>query len=156
MAENQNPKLGTVTCPAGGVADVYQTRKRGRHFYTRCACCGLLQGTGPKRQQEIWDTAEFLQGVTVHKPANVDDSAKGEPIERSQGQDSQGQDSQGSDETGGKTAIGAAVSGDFDPKIDAAADGEEQEKEAPAGGVRKGLAAVGVTLLAVGAGLWMS
>lgn len=136
-----NPKLGTVPCPAGGVADVYQTRKRGRHFYTRCTCCGLLQGTGQKRQQQIWDSAEFLPGVTVHKPANVEDGGQGEPEPTVAPEAPQ---------------PAAAPAGDFDPAADTEPETEEQEPEASGGGIRKGLAAVGVTLLAVGAGLWMS
>lgn len=142
MAENQNPKLGTVRCPAGGVADVYQTRKRGRHFYTRCECCGLMQGTGQKRQQYIWDNAEFLPGVTVHKPANVEDAGKGEPEQT------------GGEQTGGKLAY-SAPEPDFDPAEEPEEPGQEGENENKRP-IRTGLAALGVTLLAVGAGLWMS
>lgn len=138
MAEN--PKLGTVGCPAGGVADVYQTRKRGKHFYTRCECCGLLQGTGQKRQQFIWDNAEFLPGVTVHKPANVDDTGKGEA----------------EPEAAQEPESAPEPASDFDPAAEPEPVNQELEQEQSGSGIKTGLAAVGVTLLAVGAGLWMS
>lgn len=67
----QNPLLGHWTCPEGGRAEVYQTKKAGRHFYTHCDCCGLMQGTKVARQQRIWDEAEFIAGVSVVAPSNV-------------------------------------------------------------------------------------
>ena len=68
-----NQVIGYWTCQEGGKAEVFQTKKRGRHFYTRCTCCGFQQGTGANRQQKIYDEAEFLSGVTVVKPSNVND-----------------------------------------------------------------------------------
>lgn len=67
----QNPLLGHWQCPEGGRAEVYQTKKAGRHFYTRCACCGLMQGTGAALQQRIFDQAVFLPAVAVVAPSNV-------------------------------------------------------------------------------------
>lgn len=70
-----NPQLGYWTCERGGKADVYQTLKKGRHFYTKCSCCGLNQGTGTARQQAIFDEAEFFQEVTIARPSGVVDKA---------------------------------------------------------------------------------
>lgn len=68
---SDNPLLGYWTCPRGARAEVYQTKKKGRHFYTRCLCCGLGQGTGEKLQQDIWDHAEFIDKSVVVRPSNV-------------------------------------------------------------------------------------
>lgn len=78
---SNNELLGHVVCSQGGRAEVRQTKKAGRHFYTSCECCGLNQGTGQTRQQHIYDKAEFLPGVTVVRPSNVVETAKpvGEP-----------------------------------------------------------------------------
>lgn len=71
--ELYNEKLGTWTCSNGGEAGVFQTKKNGRHFYTRCECCGLQQGTGKTRQQRIWNEAQWLVPVDqIAKPSNVD------------------------------------------------------------------------------------
>lgn len=67
----KNEKLGTWKCSAGGTADVFQTKKLGRHFYTHCACCGLNQGTGAARQQKIFDEAVFINPSAVLVPSNV-------------------------------------------------------------------------------------
>ena len=72
----KNELLGHVKCSQGGRAEVRQTKKAGRHFYTSCECCGLNQGAGQTRQQYIYDNAEFLQGVTVVRPSNVTETAK--------------------------------------------------------------------------------
>jgi hypothetical protein len=69
--KEQNQVLGHWVCPQGGQAKVYQTKKAGRHFYTRCDCCGLIQGTGEILQQRIWDEAEFIKGVGIVAPSNV-------------------------------------------------------------------------------------
>lgn len=68
---SDNALLGYWTCERGGRAEVRQTKKQGRHFYTKCDCCGLNQGTGAKRQQEIWDSAEFVDKSVVARPLNV-------------------------------------------------------------------------------------
>lgn len=68
---DKNALLGHWICSAGGNADVYQTKKNGRHFYTRCECCGLQQGTGAKRQQDIYDNAVFFDKAAVIRPSNV-------------------------------------------------------------------------------------
>lgn len=77
---SDNVLLGYITCPKGSRAEVRQTIKKGRHFYTNCGkeCCGLVQGTGAVIQQDIYDNAEFLPGVTIVKPANVVE--KSEPV----------------------------------------------------------------------------
>lgn len=67
-----NEKIGTWVCGGGGVADVYQTKKQGKHFYTRCDCCGLVQGTGKALQQRIYDTAKFIDKSAIAVPSGVD------------------------------------------------------------------------------------
>ena len=69
--KEKNEKLGTWICSQGGTADVFQTKKLGRHFYTRCDCCGLNQGTGIARQQKIFDEAVFINPSVVVMPTNV-------------------------------------------------------------------------------------
>ena len=66
-----NQKIGTWECERGGLADVFQTVKRGRHFYTKCECCGLNQGTGAGRQQQIFDEAQFIDKTSVVIPSGV-------------------------------------------------------------------------------------
>lgn len=66
-----NEKIGTWVCGAGGVAEVFQTKKPGRHFYTRCKCCGLNQGTGAARQQRIYDEAVFIDKSAIVIPSGV-------------------------------------------------------------------------------------
>lgn len=70
-----NPQLGYWTCERGGKAEVYQTLKKGRHFYTKCSCCGLNQGTGTARQQAIFDEVELFAEVTIARPSGVVDKA---------------------------------------------------------------------------------
>lgn len=79
---SDNPLLGHWTCERGGRAEVRQTVKKGRHFYTNCDCCGMNQGTGVRRQQEIWDKAEFIDKTVVVRPSNVaiDVAAVNEPV----------------------------------------------------------------------------
>ncbi len=135
---DKNQKIGTWTCEQGGDAEVFQTVKRGRHFYTRCECCGLNQGTGVKRQQRIFDEAKFLDKSAVFIPSGV--SASGgvvieqEPVKKS----------------------GAPVL-DFDPNEKAP---EEIVQSAPVQPADKpGFARFlpGVILLAAaGVGLWMN
>lgn len=131
----KNILLGHWTCERGGRAEVRQTKKAGRHFYTHCECCGLNQGTGAKRQQEIYDGAEFIAGVTVVRPSSVnekaarvvDDQPKKEPEK-----------------------IGAPVR-DFDPTLKA----DEPEVE-PASS--KGFSAFIpglIFVVAAGVGIWM-
>ncbi len=69
--KTQNQKIGTWECERGGAADVFQTVKRGRHFYTKCECCGLNQGTGAGRQQQIFDEAQFIDKTAVVIPSGV-------------------------------------------------------------------------------------
>lgn len=67
-----NEKIGVWPCRGGGLADVYQTKKQGKHFYTRCDCCGLNQGTGKALQQHIYDTARFIDKSSIAVPSGVD------------------------------------------------------------------------------------
>jgi hypothetical protein len=70
-----NQLLGHWTCERGGRAEVRQTKKQGKHFYTRCECCGLNQGTGKVRQQAIYDNTEFVAGITVTRPSGVEEKS---------------------------------------------------------------------------------
>jgi hypothetical protein len=69
-----NPILGYWKCERGGRAEVRQTKKKGRHLYTQCQCCGLNQGTGDARQQQIWDEMETLPEATIVRPSNVQET----------------------------------------------------------------------------------
>lgn len=63
--------IGKYTCPVGGAeAQIQQGNRKGKHFITRCECCGFNQGTGKARQQRIWDEAEWI-GETPEPPVNV-------------------------------------------------------------------------------------
>ena len=126
----------------GGVADVYQTKKRGRHFYTRCDCCGLNQGTGSGRQQKIFDEATFT-AVDFVTPSNVDAnkavvSEQPEPMKKTQ-------------------IPNQSASDDFNPNEQISEEPSQEVTQAPS--ERKGLK-IGLALLAmgasVGAGIWMS
>ncbi|WP_027331080.1 hypothetical protein [Marinimicrobium agarilyticum] len=66
-----NEVIGHWRCDAGGQADVMQTKRRGHHLYTNCACCGLDQRTGAKRQTQLWNEAKFFAGAKLEKPSNV-------------------------------------------------------------------------------------
>ena len=131
---NGNQLLGHWKCERGGNAEVYQTKKRGSHFYTRCECCGLNQGTGAGRQQDIYDNAVFLPGLTVVKPTNVGEQ-KAKVIE--------------SDSPGDTGKLPPPR--DFDPAVDVPPEPQEPEKKAS--GV---LLPLSIFIAAVGAGLWIS
>lgn len=138
----KNELLGHVTCPQGGRAEVRQTKKAGRHFYTSCECCGLNQGAGQARQQHIYDNAEFLQGVTVVRPSNVTETAKPvndpEPVKPAEASEpeSKGQ---------------LEPVGDFDPAAT-----EPESNNAPASrGLVRFLPGV-ILLAAAGVGAWMA
>ncbi len=139
MSESKNPILGKIKCELGSYAEVRQTIKRGRHFYTDCECCGKNQGTKQKRQQKIWDEAEFLEGAVVVKPSNVTDTVK--PTQSEVVSEPEGQ-------------VQAESDDDFNPNADL----ETADEDAPASGskIKKAAAAVGVVLLGVGGGLWLS
>ena len=132
----KNQKIADWVCDQGGAAEVFQTVKRGRHFYTRCDCCGLNQGTGTVRQQKIFDEAVFLDKSGVVIPSGVSVGAKvieREPVKTLESENiSHGPE-------------------DFDPS-EVSEDLEVQEK--PRSALRL-LPAV-VLLAAAGAGLWMS
>lgn len=130
---NGNQLLGHWKCERGGNAEVFQTKKRGSHFYTRCDCCGLNQGTGAGRQQDIYDNAVFLSGVTVVKPSNVSDTPGQKVIEH-------------------EPVRVEPVTRDFDPAIDIQ-DEPVEEPEKKTGGV---LLPLSIFFAAVGAGLWLS
>lgn len=80
IVSSKNELLGHWTCERGGKAEVRQTIKKGRHFYTQCECCGLQQGTGQARQQQIWDEGDFIPGKAFVKPANVTDKPERAPV----------------------------------------------------------------------------
>lgn len=128
-----NPLLGHWTCEQGGRAEVRQTKKQGRHFYTRCECCGLNQGTGKKRQQAIYDNTEFLQGVTVSRPSGVED--KGRVV---------------SEQPEIEPEKLPPPTGDFDP---GEVEDDEQPQEADS---KPKLLALGAFALALGVGAWLA
>lgn len=136
----QNPVLGHWACPQGGRAEVYQTKKAGRHFYTRCVCCGLVQGTGAALQQRIFDEADFLPGVNFAIPANVVQG--GRPVIEG--------------EKPGVLGPGPAADagGDFDPAMDQIDSADTVNQDA-AQGPRLGiLAPLAVFATAVGVAWW--
>lgn len=135
---NGNPLLGHWKCERGGNAEVFQTKKRGSHFYTRCDCCGLNQGTGAGRQQDIYDKAVFLAGVTVAKPSNVGDAPGEKVIEHEPA----------------KLESGTQGDSDFDPK-EIPADEPVKKPEDKKSGFARFVPGV-VLLAAAGVGLWMS
>lgn len=147
MAES-NPVLGAIQCPMGNEAQVYQTKKRGRHFYTRCKCCGLQQGTGAERQTDIWSRAKFIADVTVVKPSNVTDSGPTPVNEPEPASEPKAAES-------GQASLSGATQGDFDPNAEPE-DSGEREQTAGGSGWRKAAAAVGITTVAAGIGWWMS
>lgn len=138
----RNEKLGTWTCDAGGVADVFQTKKLGKHFYTHCDCCGLNQGTGTARQQKIFDEAEFINKATVVVPSNVNVGKIGvvstvppeleKPADKNSG----------------------APAKDFDPSepVPQSVGQQEESKPFPTGKFIAGIA----FMLAAGAGIWLN
>lgn len=141
MARTEKPLLGHITCPMGGKAEVRQTSKRGAHFYTRCDCCGLMQGTGDKVQQKIWDNAEWLTGAVYVRPSRVVDGGRvpvNEPEQEPEIKRVE-RESSSESESGGEYELG-----DFEGELEEA----QSEPEQSGGGVKKGLLAVGVTLLA--------
>lgn len=134
-----NELLGYWTCPEGAKAEVYQTKKQGRHFYTRCDCCGLNQGTGKTRQQSIFDTAEFLNRDAVVIPSGV---VVGAVVNDSEQPKTPASESE-------------QPKADFDPQQMKA----EQAQERPTNngkGILKTIAPFAVLALAVGAGAWMN
>lgn len=136
-----NPILGYWTCERGGKAEVFQTLKKGRHFYTRCSCCGLNQGTGIARQQAIFDEMALFEGVTIARPSGVVDKTDpgrvvNDPpkITHEKKQDPK-------------------VDLDFDPAIQDPDDEKNVEPEKKQGSV---LVPLAIFCAAVGAGLWMA
>lgn len=140
MARTEKPLLGYITCPEGEKAEVRQTSKRGAHFYTRCTCCGLMQGTGDKVQQKIWDNAEWLPGAVFSRPSRVVDRGRVpvvsvesvEPVATIEQKPSEPE------------SVEEYELGDFESEIEQT-QGEPIES---GGGVKKGLLALGVTVLA--------
>jgi hypothetical protein len=136
MSEN-NQLLGYWVCDQGARAEVRQTKKQGRHFYTRCDCCGLNQGTGKKRQQLIYDNTEFIPGVTVTRPAGVEEKSLSVVADQPEKTE--------------KTETELLTDSDFNPN-------EPEETERPQvaeNGLKKAIVPGVIFLLAVGAGIWM-
>lgn len=132
--KSANPKIGVWKCERGGVAEVFQTVKRGRHFYTKCDCCGLNQGTGVGRQQQIFDEAEFFDRAAIVIPSGV--TAGGAKVIESSPVEPE------------------KIADDFDPSRPV----PEEEKSAPVeqgGGIKRFIPGL-VFLTAAGVGLWMS
>lgn len=129
-----NQKIGVWTCERGGVADVFQTVKRGRHFYTKCECCGLNQGTGAGRQQQIYDEAQFIDSAAIVIPSGV--VAGGAKVIEQKPEPEKIEDE------------------DFDPSEPV--QGETKQKAvASGGGFRRFLPGV-ILLAAAGVGAWMA
>ncbi len=135
-----NPKLGSIKCALGNQADVYQTTKRGSHFYTRCECCGLMQGTKAQIQQHIWDNTEWVEGVERRQPSNVN-ATQSEPV---------------SELAPPPAKREPVVDDDFDPNAEPVGDEPEPEHGSGSSGLRKGLMALGAMVLGVGGGMWLS
>lgn len=131
-----NDIIGSWVCAYGGAAEVYQTKKQGRHFYTRCDCCGLNQGTGKSRQQSIWDSAKFIDKTSIAVPSGVE---VGGFIEA----EKVGAPSEEKGEPG--------PAADFDP-----AEIQSEPAAVKAEGVLSKLAPFLVVALAIGAGAWMN
>ena len=141
---SDNELLGHWKCPGGGDAEVYQTKKRGRHFYTKCECCGLQQGTKPGRQQKIWDEAKFIDGVTRVRPSNVID--RGDNIIENTPEDS-------SEVSKVESEPQPKVESDFDPNESEPA--QQQVSDEKPRGYSRFLIAGGIFLGSLVAGLWM-
>lgn len=133
-----NEKLGTWKCGGGGVADIFQTIKAGNHFYTRCDCCGLNQGTGAARQQRIFDEGEFIDKSAIKIPSGVSVGAcvGDEPLAIEQQKTEQAQ-----------------PVGDWSPSEMQEQDVEPVKEQA---GTLSKIAPLFIVLLAVGAGVWMN
>ncbi|WP_341937194.1 hypothetical protein [Marinimicrobium sp. C2-29] len=144
---SKNELLGHWTCEQGGKAEVRQTTKRGRHFYTQCECCGLNQGTGKVRQQKIWDEAQFVTGVTIIRPSNVTDNRREAPVNEPALEHQKPSEPASEPES--------ESLGDFDPTQSE----PESEAEAPAEGrsLNKGALLSGLALItAAGVGAWLN
>ncbi|WP_019603217.1 hypothetical protein [Teredinibacter turnerae] len=129
-----NELLGYWTCPQGGRAEVFQTKKRGNHFYTRCKCCGLNQGTGAERQQRIYDEAQFKPEVTFKVPSNVKPESDSEVHEVREVK---------------------ALESDFDPTAEPEVSEPEPARPIISGGAKTGLALLAFSA-AVGVAAWMN
>ncbi len=137
-----NEIIGTWQCGGGGTADVMQTKRRGKHLYTNCACCGLNQGTGAAFQTRLWNESTFKPGATVIKPSNVTDDKPGQSVKSE------------------PEPVGGAVTESESPNDDEeyspqAIDEKETETETGGGGSAFGLLA-GLVLVGSGIGgyLW--
>ena len=137
------PAVGTWRCPMGGNALVYQTVKKGNHFYTHCSCCGLVQGTGQSRQQRIWDEAEFYKKADVVRPANVAIDVKPE----SEPSPSEPPTAEATPDNGLK---------DFDPSEPESEPESEKQAAPQAGGALKKLLPFGILFLAGAIGSWIN
>lgn len=140
----RNPKIGTWKCERGGAADVFQTVKKGRHFYTHCECCGLNQGTGSRRQQQIFNEAQFIDKTSVVIPSGVSMSESSESskvIEHEPVRPA-------------LEKIPNAAAADFDPKEIPADEPKPSDKKIA--GIARFLPGLALFALAAGAGLWMN
>lgn len=70
-----NQELGRIKCQeCGGIAGVYQAKRKGNHLYTRCGECGVDQKTGKAFQGRLWKQTEWNPGLQPIKPDNVTES----------------------------------------------------------------------------------
>lgn len=82
MATKNNAVLGYMTCEAGGRASVHRAvRGKGRHFYTRCDCCGCDQRTGATFQTHVYNSTQWLGDKPI-APVNYlgEGAPKSEPV----------------------------------------------------------------------------
>lgn len=153
----KNEVIGHWTCSLGGRAEVTQTKKAGRHFNTRCDCCGFSQATGAKRQQLIWDQAQFIAGKTVAKPSNVSDSKQSEPVVTQPESEQETNAEQEYKPKSEPEPEQEATLGDYVPLSKREEVTEEVTEQVPEGsGVGGKLMAGAAFCLALGVGIWMN
>lgn len=141
-----NPKIGTVKCFMGGTADVYQTKRKGKHLYMVCDCCGVNQGTKQKFQQYIWDNVDLLPSIkNITKPSNVveRDTKEGELLP------AQPETTEVPTET-------VTESTEFNPDAEPVDDSGSDVIECKSSGIKKVFLGAGLALLSAGVGVWMS
>lgn len=158
---SDNPVIGRWECPAGGdMAAVFQTKRRGRHFYTKCTCCGTNQGQEAKRQQRIWEEAQWLPDAVVVRPSNVKDNGQALAGQVEQSRQNQERDQrQAPDQERDQVPAeqGAARQWTLkDADSDPAADPADDPAEGPEAGSSKGALIAGAVLVAaaIGGAMW--
>lgn len=70
--QSTNPLLGEVRCDdCGGVRYVYQSKRKGKHLYTRCGACGIDQRTGAAPQAKMAQYVPVGTLATEPEPAQT-------------------------------------------------------------------------------------